>query len=147
MVKMNKSDYILFNLAYSLLKRFLISFRTCCTIIAHDICDECWGGQHTYTGVVVAVDHDGGAAMEVDVLLPPVSDVVARPPRLQHQVALHLLAWAGLRGGREGGREGGEGRRGEREGGSETSVPSTTRYGHIHTYNACMYHVCTMALT
>ena len=30
----------------------------------------------TYPSVVVAVDHDGGASMKVDILLPPISDVV-----------------------------------------------------------------------
>ena len=48
----------------------------------------------THPSVVVAVNHDGGTSMEVDVLLPPVSDVVGGPPRLEQQVPLHLLSWS-----------------------------------------------------
>lgn len=36
----------------------------------------------TYYTIVVRVDHDGRAAPEVDILLPPVSNVVGRPPAL-----------------------------------------------------------------
>ncbi len=63
----------------------------------------------SYAGIVVAVDHDRGPTMEVDILLPPVCHIVGGPPRLQAEVPLDLLAWSILR---EGGREVG---RGERE--------------------------------
>eukprot|EP00128_Syssomonas_multiformis_P006041 Colp12_sorted_trinity150504_noHs@9834 len=42
--------------------------------------------------VVVAVDHDGGAALEVHILLPPVSDIVGGEPRLEVKVALQTGA-------------------------------------------------------
>ena len=58
------------------------------------------GGGETHTDIVVAVDHDGAPAIEVDVLLPPVSDVVVGPPRLEVEVELELLAMANLREGR-----------------------------------------------
>ena len=34
----------------------------------------------TYTSIVIAVDHDGGAPIQVDIQLPPVCDVVGGPP-------------------------------------------------------------------
>ncbi len=44
----------------------------------------------THTSIVVAVDHDGGAAIQVHVGLPPISDIVASPPGLEDKVTLHL---------------------------------------------------------
>ena len=38
--------------------------------------------------VVITVDGDGVSAHEIDVLLPPVGDVVGGPPRPQHQQVL-----------------------------------------------------------
>ena len=47
------------------------------------MCDHVTTGYFsTYTSIVVTVDHDGGAAIQVDVQLPPVCDVVGSPPRL-----------------------------------------------------------------
>ena len=59
-------------------------------------------GRETHTGKVVAVDHDRVPAIEVDVLLPPVCDVVVGPPRLEVEVELELLTRAILRRGGEG---------------------------------------------
>lgn len=42
--------------------------------------------------VEVGVDHDGRAPTQVHVLLPPVGDVVARPPGFEGEVALQLYA-------------------------------------------------------
>ena len=79
-------------------------------------------GRETHTGEVVAVDHDGVPAIEVDVLLPPVCDVVVGPPRFEVEVELELLTRAILRRGGEGRQgeargKGGEGREDEGRGG------------------------------
>lgn len=42
--------------------------------------------------VEVGIDHEWRSASQVDEILPPIGHVVARPPRLEHKVALQLLA-------------------------------------------------------
>lgn len=46
---------------------------------------------NTYTSIVVAVDHDGGPAVEIHIEIPPVCDIIGSPPGLQVEVTLHLL--------------------------------------------------------
>lgn len=43
---------------------------------------------NTDQAVVVGVDHDWRPAPQIYVLLPPVGDVISRPPALQYQVPL-----------------------------------------------------------
>jgi len=53
------------------------------------------GGRVDHDGVdavEVGVDHEWRSASQVDEILPPIGHVVARPPRLEHKVALQLLA-------------------------------------------------------
>ena len=47
----------------------------------------------THGAIIVTVDHQGAPSRQIDVLVPPVSDIVGSPPRLQLQVALELLAF------------------------------------------------------
>ena len=48
-------------------------------------------------GVVIGVDHDGAPPPEVDVLLPPVRDVVVRPEPLEPEVSLQFGTQAHLK--------------------------------------------------
>jgi hypothetical protein len=61
------------------------------------------GGLHEegVDPVEIGVDHERRATPQVDVLLPPIRDVVGGPPRLEPEVSLELLADAVLELGGE----------------------------------------------
>ena len=46
----------------------------------------------SYHSVEVAVDHQRRPPAQVDIVLPPIRDVVRGPPGLHHQVALEFLS-------------------------------------------------------
>lgn len=54
--------------------------------------DSCRVDHNGVDAVEVGVDHEWRSAPQVDEILPPIGHVVARPPRLEHKVALQLLA-------------------------------------------------------
>ena len=58
-----------------------------------DLAGETWmttkyKAKLTYKSIVVRVDHDRRSASQIYIFLPPVSDIVSRPPRFQDQISL-----------------------------------------------------------